>query len=248
MISKEIAFCNTSFHQPRGRADFFTRTSFFPASIWWQMKCYILICICYSYSNAAKLFKDFTLPQCITFIKLYQNLFLTKAVAVGKFLDISLSRVQVLTSQISSGLSLNTTARYCLKQTRIYSSKSHLSILLHMSCSHQHSGDPHKLRVSRANQIPLWCFWFSGVTDELKNVWKRVLFKANRVINFWQVVLNNYCGGDKGSNSERAAAPLILPCSAWINDCTKYQNHTKTAGWTDFSLLQMPLPNPGINE
>lgn len=55
--------------------------------------------------------------------------------AAGKFLDISLSRVQVLTSQISSGLSLNTTARYCLKQMRIYSSKSPLSILLHMCCS-----------------------------------------------------------------------------------------------------------------
>lgn len=40
---------------------------------------------------------------------------LTKAVTAGKFLDISLRMVQVLTSHNSRGLSLNTTARYCLK-------------------------------------------------------------------------------------------------------------------------------------
>lgn len=146
--------------------------------------------------------------------------------AAGKFLDISLSRVQVLTSQISSGLSLNTTARYCLKQMRIYSSKSPLSILLHMCCSQQHSGGPQNLRVRRANQIPLWCSKFPWVTEEQKNVWKTVLIKAYRITNFWQVVLHNYCGGDKGNNSERAAAPLISPCSAWVEG-TKYQKSTR---------------------
>lgn len=209
--------------------------------IWWLKHFSVYATATVTFS--VKLFKDFILFQCITFIKRYQNLFLTRAVAVGKFLDISLSRVQVLTSQISSGLSLNTTARYCLKQMRIYSSKSHLSILLHLCCSQQHSGDPQKLQVSRANQIPLWSLWFPWVTEEQKNVWKRVLLKANRIINFYQVVLPNYCGGDKGNSSERAAAPLISPCLAWwhkIPDGTKYQKNTQDCRLDrDFSLLQM---------
>lgn len=121
MISVKIAFYDTSLQHPR-RPDFFTSTSFFLASTWWQMKTE-------KWSESTYLYATDTVTFCCKIIHRFlyylnilhlintklQILFLTKAVAVGKFLDISLSRVHVLTSQISSGLSLNTTARYCLK-------------------------------------------------------------------------------------------------------------------------------------
>lgn len=72
-ISMKIAFYDTSLHHPRSRPDSSTSTSFFLASIWWQMKTEggKHLPVCYRYSNIVlhNYSSIFILSQHITFNK-----------------------------------------------------------------------------------------------------------------------------------------------------------------------------------